>query len=136
MKLIWTNDEAEFHGNHVDFDPIWSWPKPVQKPPPPILIGGETIHTLKRVVDHADGWLPRAREIDKVFDGMSKLKEIAEQADRDPATIGVSAFAPAPNPENMDRLRAANVDRIILWLPPEDNETTLSRLEKYANYLN
>jgi probable F420-dependent oxidoreductase len=134
-KLIWTEDEAEFHGRFVDFDPIWSWPKPVQNPHPPILIGGETQHTLKRVVALADGWLPRARDIDTVFDGLDQLDKLATAAGRDPASIGVSAFAPHPNPENIDRLREADVDRIVLWLAPEEPEKTLERLERYQGFL-
>src|SRR6266545_4211775 len=61
MKEIWTKDEAEFHGQHVNFDKIWSWPKPAQKPHPPVLLGGESSHTLQRVVDFCDGWFPRGR---------------------------------------------------------------------------
>jgi probable F420-dependent oxidoreductase len=56
MKEIWTKDEAQFHGQHVKFDPIWSWPKPAQRPHPPVLLGGESGHTLQRVVDFCDGW--------------------------------------------------------------------------------
>ena len=82
MKSIWTNEEAEYHGEFVDFDPIWSWPKPVQSPHPPILIGGETIHTLRRVVNLADGWIPRARNPQQVFDGMETLTRLAEEAGR------------------------------------------------------
>ena len=58
MKRIWTHDAAEYHGELVNFDPIWSWPKPVQKPHPPILLGGHTSKTLERVVDYCDGWMP------------------------------------------------------------------------------
>jgi len=110
-KLIWTQDEAEYHGQFVDFDPVWSWPKPIQNPHPPILIGGETIQTLRRVVKMADGWLPRARDIDTVFAGLAQLTQLAEEANRDPATVSISAFAPEPNPENIERLQTANVQR-------------------------
>jgi probable F420-dependent oxidoreductase len=113
-KLIWTQDEAEYHGQFVDFDPVWSWPKPIQNPHPPILIGGETIHTLRRVVKMADGWLPRARDIDTVFAGLAQLTQLAEEANRDPATVSISAFAPEPNPENIERLQTCNVQRIIM----------------------
>jgi probable F420-dependent oxidoreductase len=56
MKAIWTQDEAEFHGAFVNFDRLWAWPKPVQRPHPPVLIGGNGPHTLKRVIDYGDGW--------------------------------------------------------------------------------
>ncbi len=61
MKAIWTEDAAAFHGEMVDFDPVWAYPKPVQKPHPPILLGGESDYTLARVIEFCDGWLPRAR---------------------------------------------------------------------------
>ena len=62
MKALWTKEEASYHGEFVKFDPVWSWPKPAQRPHPPILLGGETDHTLKRVVDYCDGWFPRPRK--------------------------------------------------------------------------
>src|SRR2546429_42399 len=58
MKTIWTEDEAEYHGRYVDFDPIWSWPKPVQKPHPPVLVGGNGEKVLDRVLAFGDGWMP------------------------------------------------------------------------------
>ena len=67
MKEIWTKDEAEFHGEFVNFDPIWSWPKPAQKPHPPVLLGGESGYTLQRVVDFCDGWFPRGRNHEVVM---------------------------------------------------------------------
>ena len=135
IKLIWTQEEAEYHGKHVDFEPIWSWPKPVQTPHPPILIGGETIHTLERVVRLADGWLPRARDVDKVLTGIQELQRLADEVDRDPSTIAISAFAPQPDPENIERLKTAKVERIIFWLPPEHEEKTLQRLERYQRFM-
>src|ERR1051325_7129546 len=59
MKALWAEEEAEYHGEMVDFDKVWSWPKPVQKPHPPIILGGETDYTLRRVVEYCDGWFPR-----------------------------------------------------------------------------
>ncbi len=135
LTLIWTREEAEYHGEFVDFEPIWSWPKPVQTPRPPILIGGETVHTLRRIVRDADGWLPRARNVERVIEGIRELAVLAEEAGRDPASISVSIFAPAPDPEAIERLRATGAQRIIFWLPPEEAERTLARLEKYQAFL-
>src|SRR2546426_974484 len=72
LKAIWTKDEAEFHGQFVDFEKIWSWPKPTQRPHPPILLGGESSYTLQRVVDFCDGWYPRGRAPAKVRAGHMK----------------------------------------------------------------
>ena len=74
MKEIWTKDEAEFHGQFVNFDPIWSWPKPAQKPHPPVLLGGESGHTLQRVVDFCEGWFPRGRARDVILAGLKDLQ--------------------------------------------------------------
>jgi probable F420-dependent oxidoreductase len=135
LKLIWTEEEAEYHGQFVDFDPIWSWPKPVQEPHPPILIGGETIHTLRRIVRLADGWIPRARNPEAVFSGLETLKRLCEEADRHPDSIAVSVFAPQPDPEVIERLKQAGARRIIFWLPPEPEEKTLQRLDRYGGFL-
>lgn len=88
MKETWARDEAEFHGRFVNFDPIWCWPKPVQKPHPPDLLGGHTPATLRRVVDYCDGWIPiGSRGTDVVLQKLAELKAIAEEAGRDPRTL-------------------------------------------------
>ena len=135
LKRIWTAEEAEYHGRFVDFDPIWSWPKPVQTPHPPILIGGETIHTLRRVVRLAEGWIPRARNPKRVFEGLETLAKLAEEAGRDPDSISVSVFAPQPDPQLIDKLKHAGVRRIIFWLPPEERANTERRLERYSAFI-
>src|SRR3990167_4894130 len=82
MKEIWTRDPAAFHGEHIRFDPIWMHPKPVQKPHPPVLLGGESGHTLQRVVDFCDGWFPRGRGGDVILTGLPDLKPPAPRAGR------------------------------------------------------
>ena len=132
MKEIWTKDVAEFHGAFVNFDPIWAWPKPEQKPHPPILLGGESGYTLQRVVDLCDGWFPRGRAPEKVLAGMKDLRERAARAGRDMKTIGVSAFATPPDPGVLDQFAAAGVTRAIFLLPPEPRDKVLPLLDTYA----
>lgn len=127
MKEIWTAEEAEFDGDFVSFGPMWSWPKPVQSPHPPIWLGGESIHTLRRIVDYCDGWLPRIRDADMVLDGMKTLESLAAEAGR---TIPVSAFAVPP--KQVERFRDAGAYRCIMLLPAEGTEGTLKRLDEYA----
>src|SRR5207249_4208098 len=79
-KEIWTGNAAEFHGQFVNYDPIGAWPKPEQKPYPPILLGGESGYTLQRVVDFCDGWYPRGRAPEKVLEGLKDLKARAAKA--------------------------------------------------------
>jgi len=135
MKVIWTEEEAEFHGEFVDFDPIWSWPKPVQTPNPPILVGGETDHTLRRVVEWADGWFPRGRGGFDPAEGIARLKRIADEAGRSMDTINVSLFGAEPNRAALDRAAEAGVTRAILGLPPNDRDDVMRRLDRHAELL-
>ena len=135
IKVIWANEEASFHGEHVRFDPIWSWPKPIQRPRPPIVLGGETDHTLRRVIKYCDGWLPRARDPEIIVRGIARLNELAEEAGRDPESISVNEFAPSPDAELIDRFKGMGVARIVLWLPPEDRDAVSTRLDGYTRFL-
>ena len=135
MKVIWAEEEPEFHGEFVDFDPIWSYPKPVQRPNPPILVGGETDHTLRRVVDWADGWFPRGRGGFDPAEGMARLKAIADEAGRPMDTIAVSLFGAPPNREALDRAAEAGVTRAILALPSNDRDDVMRRLDRHAELL-
>ena len=135
IKVIWANEEASFHGDHVRFGPIWSWPKPIQRPHPPIVLGGETDHTLRRVIKHCDGWLPRARDPEIIVRGIARLNELAQEAGRDPESISINVFAPRPDAELIDRFKSMGVARIVLWLPPEDSDAVSQRLDGYTRFL-
>ena len=89
MKEIWTKDEAEYHGEFVNFDPIWSWPKPVQKPHPPIYVGGDGAHTLKRVIEYGDGWMPIPGRGADIGNRMKELQAMAADAGRGPIPVTV-----------------------------------------------
>ncbi len=135
LREIWTNDEATFAGEFEQFENIWSWPKPTQKPHPPLILGGETDHTLRRIVRVGDGWLPRAMNPERVIEGMAKLKRFAQEAGRDPHTISVSIFAPPPQDAVVKRLQETDAQRIVLMVPPRNELETLRRLDRYAAYV-
>jgi probable F420-dependent oxidoreductase len=135
MKTIWTDDAPEFHGEFVNFDAIWSYPKPVQKPHPPILLGGESGHTLQRVVDFCDGWFPRGRNAEVILPGLADLRARAARAGRDPGTISVSVFAAKPERETLDGYAAAGITRSIFRLPSEGRDTVLPLLDQYAKLI-
>ena len=135
MKVIWAEEEPEFHGEFVDFDPIWSYPKPVQSPNPPILVGGETDYTLRRVVEWADGWFPRGRGGFDPAEGMARLARIADEAGRSMDTINVSLFGVEPNRTALDRAAEAGVTRAILGLPSNDRDDVMRRLDRHAGLL-
>src|SRR5216117_2435439 len=117
MKEIWTKEEAEFHGEFVNFDKIWSYPKPVQKPHPPILMGGDGATTFNRVIEFSNGWLPLGyRKID-ITQKIRDLYRRAEKAGRDPRSISVTIFFAKPDKPSVDVLRGAGVARAIFGLP-------------------
>jgi probable F420-dependent oxidoreductase len=132
MKAIWTEDEARFEGEFVRFPPLWSWPKPVQRPHPPVLLGGHGRRALERVVDYCDGWLPiGARAVDIPGD-MVALRRVAEERGRDPRTVSVSVYGAAMDAETLVRLADAGVERAIFWLPSEGADTVLPLLDRGA----
>jgi len=131
MKQIWTQDEADYHGRLVEFDPLWSWPKPLQKPHPPVYVGGWGPHTMNRVVDYGDGYMPI------VIPGLPPLKEqvpvlqqMAQEAGRPP--IPVTAFWAPPDPEVVADYEAAGVERCLFDLPSLPEDETLSVLDRFA----
>lgn len=131
MKEIWTREEAEFHGRFVDFDPIWSWPKPVQKPHPPIYVGGDGEYTLKRVVAYGDAWMPiPGRSQVPLSERMKQLQEMAQQAGR--GKIPVTVFGVQPRPEVINHYAEIGVERCIFWLPPVVENDALMLLDRYA----
>lgn len=132
MKEIWTKDEAEFHGEFVNFDKIWAYPKPVQKPHPPILMGGFGPTTFNRVVEFCDGWMPIGYRLERVGERIEKLRAQAEQSGRDPQSISVTIFGANPDKAALDELRSAGVERAVFMLPSGDRDLVMPLVEKYA----
>ncbi len=135
MKKIWSEDEAEYHGNFVNFDPIWSWPKPVQKPHPPILLGGHSPQMLQRVVDFCDGWMPIGIRAGNVIENVNELRRRAEKSGRDPTTVSVSVCGMPPDEETVEQYRAAGLERVTFGLPSADRETVLPLMDHYAEFV-
>jgi probable F420-dependent oxidoreductase len=135
MKEIWTKEEAEFHGEFVNFDPIWSHPKPVQKPHPPILMGGDGAGTLDRVVEFGDGWVPIGFRAAGVAEKIATLHQKAEAAGRDPKSLSVSIFGAKPDRADVEQWEGWGVNRVIFNLPSADSGTILPLLDKYAELL-
>jgi alkanesulfonate monooxygenase SsuD/methylene tetrahydromethanopterin reductase-like flavin-dependent oxidoreductase (luciferase family) len=135
MRAIWTQEEAAFHGKFVNFDPIWSYPKPLQRPHPPILLGGETDHTLKRVVEYCDGWLPRFRPDFDAKNQVARLRRAAEAAGRDFGTLSITVFRPPPDAATLAAFREAGIQRVLLEVPDLGREEILRVLDGYAPLL-
>ena len=133
IKEIWTKDEAEFHGEFVDFDKIWSYPKPLRKPHPPILMGGSGPTTFDRVVEYCDGWIPAGVDPKTMPDRMKELRRKAVDAGRSPEGIPVSfVIYGSPDRETVDTLRNAGVERVVFAVPPRDRDAVLPVLDRYV----
>ncbi|NIP38022.1 MAG: LLM class F420-dependent oxidoreductase [Candidatus Dadabacteria bacterium] len=134
MKEIWTADEPEYHGKFVDFDKIWSYPKPSQKPYPPIILGGDGPRTFDRIIEYCDGWLPIVLPSLDLDAKIKQLKDKAQDSGRDPAEISVSCIIPAPlvNDEMIDKVQGSDVERVVLGVPPGEEDTVIAILDKLA----
>ena len=135
MKTIWTEDEPEFHGDFVDFDPIWSYPKPAQTPHPPIFMGGDGPRTFDRVVELADGWMPIGGRVNSgptLGEKAALLRTRLEDAGRDPDAVPITIFGVSPDGDTIARMEQDGVSRVLLTLPPEDRETILPVLDDLA----
>ena len=133
MKKLWTEEEAEHHGKYFDFPPVRSYPKPVQKPYPPILIGGGAKNVLQRIVDHADGWLPNRITPAELEDSRRKLDTLAMAAGRDPKSITITVYGQAPDLALIKSLFDAGADRVVVRPDFVDTEAEMgAQLERIA----
>jgi len=121
MKELWTKEEAEYHGRYFDFPLVRSYPKPAQKPYPPIILGGMAKNVLRRVVTHADGWLPNRVTPTEVEESRKKLDAMAAEAGRDPKSITISVYGQLPERDIVHSLLNAGADRVVVR--PEHVET-------------
>src|SRR5947199_2379773 len=128
MKAIWTQDEAAYHGGHVEFDPIWSWPKPVQEPHPPVLVGGNAERVLDRVVAFGDEWMPN--RVSGLTERIAQLQRMAEEAGRDPIPVTLSGAR--PERELIERGEQAGVHRCAFYIQPGDAGETERQLDELA----
>jgi alkanesulfonate monooxygenase SsuD/methylene tetrahydromethanopterin reductase-like flavin-dependent oxidoreductase (luciferase family) len=135
MKALWTQDEASYHGEFVNFDPVWCWPKPVQRPYPPILLGSHGPRGMQRVIRYCDGWMPNAGPGSKFPGQIAKLRQLAEEAGRDPKTIAITAFGAPPDRKTLDQYEAAGAERAVLFLPPAGADTVMPLLDQYAKLI-
>jgi probable F420-dependent oxidoreductase len=137
MKAIWTQDSAEYHGEFVDFGPMAAWPKPVQKPHPPILIGGAFPYSARRAVRYGDGWMPQATAASKtpLTELIPRFREMAAEAGRDPAAMQIVMGAQPPDVALMGQYQALGVDIVYPSLPSEREDTILPMLDQWVSVM-
>ncbi len=129
MKALWTQDEAGFSGEHVRFEPSWSWPKPVQKPHPPLLIGGGGGPKLfEAIADYADGWIPIGGA--GLREALPALRRAMESAGRDPAELSIVPFGSLPDPGKIEYYRSLGVSEIVFRVPPVPADEALPVLDQ------
>ncbi len=133
LKALWTEAEAEFHGEHVDFPPLVLRPKPTQQPHPPVYIGADSRWTPQRVVDYADGWLPHGRDVGALEQGLKAIRELAPAAGRDPDAIPTTVFNAST--EHLAAYERLGVERCVFVLPPLPASEFLGQLDSLASSL-
>jgi probable F420-dependent oxidoreductase len=132
MKRIWTEDEPSYEGELVRFLPLWSWPKPVQKPHPPVLLGGHGPRALRRVVEYCDGWLPISVRAGDLGAGIAELRRLAREKGRDPATISVTVYGAPMDADTLRQMADLGVERAIFPLPSAEKNVVLPLLDRGA----
>jgi len=131
MQRLWADDEASFEGEYVHLPPSWSWPKPTQKPWPPVLIGGAAGPKLfAHVAEYADGWIPIGGA--GVREALPQLHRAMEAAGRDPATVRVIPFGTIPDPGKLDYYASIGIDEVVLRVPAGDHDTVVPALDDYS----
>jgi len=125
MIEMWTKYEPEFHGQYVDFDPIGIWPKPVQKPYPPIYVGGGS-RAFGRIAEFGDAWLANGLPPDKLEPMLGELREVAGRA------MPVTVFNASSAPEDLEAYARLGVERLLLSLPTLPESETLNQLDELA----
>jgi probable F420-dependent oxidoreductase len=132
MKEIWTQTKPKFSGELVKFDEMMQWPKPVQKPHPPIIVGGAFPHAARRAVAYGDGWIPiGGRGVDPV-DALGEFHKMAKAAGRDPASLSFDLFAAPREVDTLKRYRDAGVTRAIWMFPSKGRDEVLPMLDQCA----
>jgi probable F420-dependent oxidoreductase len=133
MKELWTKLEAEFHGTYYDFPPVKSYPKPAQRPHPPVILGGHARTVLERVVAWGDGWLPNRITPEKLAESRATLDRLAKDAGRNPASITISVHGQPADRDLIRRFHDAGATRVIVRPPVVGTESEMgTELTKIA----
>ena len=137
MKEIWTKDTPEYHGEIVDFPPMMTWPKPVQKPHPPIIVGGAFQYAARRAIRYGDGLIPQASDAGSGSpeEFLPRFRQMAKEAGRDPQSLSVTLGGAPEDPDRLKRYRDLGVARMNVRLPPDKADDILPVLDRWANLI-
>ena len=137
MKEIWIKDKPEYHGEIVDFPPMMTWPKPVQKPHPPIIGGGAFQYAARRAIRYGDGLIPQASDAGSGSpeEFLPRFRQMAKEAGRDPQSLSVTLGGAPEDPDRLKRYRDLGVARMNVRLPPDKADDILPVLDRWANLI-
>jgi probable F420-dependent oxidoreductase len=137
MKAIWTEPKPEYSGEFVNFAPMMAWPKPVQKPHPPVIVGGAFPHGARRAVRYGDGWIPLAGRAayGDLFETVPKFRAMLREAGRDPASCPVSVFGAPADADMLKRYRDLGIARVAVSLPAAKEDVVLPILDQWATLI-
>lgn len=128
IREIWTAEQAEYHGSFVDFDPIYAWPKPLQRPHPPIYVGGDSPRAIERAARHGDAWLAHPLAPEEIASGARRLDELAGRH------VPVTIYGAPADAELVGRYQELGVERVQLRLPTQPRDESLRELDRLAEF--
>jgi len=137
MKLIWTQPKAQYHGEFVNFDPMMAWPKPVQKPHPPVIVGGAFPYSARRAIRYGEGWIPQAARgsYKEIGDLIPEFRRMADEAGRKPEDIAITVWFPQRDLNVMKRYADLGVERVVFNLESEPAEKVLPVLDEINQFM-
>ena len=137
MKLIWTQTKAEYHGEFVNFPEMMAWPKPVQKPHPPVIVGGAFPYGARRAIRYGDGWIPHAsrKEYGDVLEFLPRFHQMAAEGGRDIASLPVSVWGAPEDSARLNQLRDAGVARVIITFKSAPAAELMSKMDRWAELI-
>jgi probable F420-dependent oxidoreductase len=137
MKAIWTADEPEFHGKFVDFPKMKTWPKPVQRPHPPVIVGGAFPYAARRALRYGDGWVPHAGrpQYSDVTDFLPQFRQMAIEAGRSLDEVPVTLFGVPDDLDRLKRYRDRGIARAVVSLPSAKADEILPLLDRWAELI-
>jgi alkanesulfonate monooxygenase SsuD/methylene tetrahydromethanopterin reductase-like flavin-dependent oxidoreductase (luciferase family) len=137
MKVIWTKSKAEYHGAFVNFDPMMTWPKCIQKPHVPVIVGGAFPYSARRAIRYGEGWIPQAGRggTGEIADMIPEFRKMATEAGRDPNSIEISVWFPKQDADLMKRYADLGVARVVFNLDSEKADKVLPVIDSLAGLM-
>ncbi|MBT3372684.1 MAG: LLM class F420-dependent oxidoreductase [Rhodospirillaceae bacterium] len=132
LKVIWTESKPEFSGEFVNFGPMMTWPKPIQKPHPPIILGGGFPHAARRAIEYGDGWMPLGGRGWDPLETLPRFRQMAAEAEREPDSLEITIFGADFEADSLKTSRDAGVHRSVITLPSAGRDEILPLLDRHA----